>query len=175
MGQNIVLQGNSEIVADAVEGDGGNINITTQGFFVSADSDISASSQFGLDGNVRVETINGDRNLELAILPTNLINVKETITVGCNSRNNFALAGKGGLPQNPSEQLRGETVWQDLRLVEMDSKRSRESKNKRVQRPYQPIVEAQAWKINHSGNIELIALNSASVALDHDAGCPSLD
>jgi large exoprotein involved in heme utilization and adhesion len=58
---------NSDISANAVFGQGGNIQITTQGIFglklrdqLTCDSDITASSQFGVTGTVQVNTIGVD-------------------------------------------------------------------------------------------------------------------
>ncbi|MEY2856581.1 MAG: hypothetical protein RLZZ74_891 [Cyanobacteriota bacterium] len=166
---NLLLAQNSRILANAIQGQGGNIEIMTQGYFVSGDSLVSASSEFGLDGNIDVENINGDRPLELDQLPDNLVDRTQQIAKSCGvGTNQFAIAGRGGLPENPLQNLRGQTVWQDLRLAAIDS-----SKTSQVQ-PYQPstpILEAQAWKINDLGQIELIAINGDARRLDNQAGC----
>ncbi len=64
---------NSDIHADAIEGKGGNIQITTQGIFglkyrnyLTPENDITASSKLGINGNVQVNTI--------GINPTNSLN-----------------------------------------------------------------------------------------------------
>jgi filamentous hemagglutinin family protein len=158
----ILLIDRSSIVANASEGMGGNINLTTQGLFVSPDSKISASSEFGLDGTVEVETINGDRSIELEQLPEKPIQATEQITSGCTKGNNqFALTGKGGLPQNPGQYLRSETVWQDLRLP-LDRTTNFTTNDLPFERnsSQSNIVEAQAWKINQQGKVELVAVNS---------------
>jgi filamentous hemagglutinin family protein len=160
--ENIVLLDNSKIIADAIDGMGGNINITTQGLFVSPDSAITASSEFGLDGNVEVETINSDRSLELEQLPENPIQATEQITSGCTKGNNqFALTGKGALSENPGQNLRGETVWQDLRLP-LDKTTNFTTNDLPLEQnsSQSTIVEAQAWKINPQGKVELVAVNS---------------
>ncbi|MEL7246457.1 MAG: S-layer family protein, partial [Cyanobacteria bacterium J06573_2] len=58
---------NSDIIANAVEGNGGNINITTQGIFglefseqLTSESDITASSEFGINGTVDINNVNID-------------------------------------------------------------------------------------------------------------------
>jgi filamentous hemagglutinin family protein len=160
---NIVLLDNSQIIANAIEGMGGNINTTTQGLFTSPDSKISASSEFGLDGNVKVEAINGDRPIESEQLPEKPIQAAEQIAASCKMGNNqFTLASKGGLPQNPGQYLRGETVWQDLRLP-LDKTTTNFTTNDlpiEQNSPQSNIVEAQAWKINSQGKVELVAVNS---------------
>jgi filamentous hemagglutinin family protein len=85
---NIVLTANSRILANAIQGKGGNIEIMTQGYFVSGDSLVSASSKFGLDGNINVENINGDRPLELDQLPENLVDRTQQIAKSCGGGKN---------------------------------------------------------------------------------------
>jgi filamentous hemagglutinin family protein len=168
---NLVLAQNSRILANAIQGQGGNIEIMTQGYFVSADSLVSASSEFGLDGNVNVEMINGDRPLELDQLPTTLIDRTQQIAKACGvGTNQFAIAGRGGLPENPLQNLRGQTVWQDLRLTAIDPNNSSNSEIK-ADIPAKPILEAQAWKINDQGQIELIVTNALARRLDNSGGC----
>jgi large exoprotein involved in heme utilization and adhesion len=166
---NIVLAQNSRILANAIQGKGGDIEIMTQGYFVSKDSLVSASSEVGLDGNVEVDNLNGDRPLELDQLPDNLVDRTQQIAKSCGiGANQFAIAGRGGLPENPLQNLRGQTVWQDLRLTAIDSSNSEIE----ADTPAKPILEAQAWKINDLGQIELIAINADTrLSLDNQAGC----
>ena len=79
-GGNITLQPNfvvldtSPIIARAIGGNGGNINITTKGIYRFAlpdQSPIDASSQFGLDGVVTVASPEGETDEGLLVLPTN--------------------------------------------------------------------------------------------------------
>jgi filamentous hemagglutinin family protein len=166
---NIVLLENSQIIADAEEGNGGNIEITTQGYFVSGDSLVSASSEFGLDGNINVENINGDRPLELDQLPANLVDRTQQIAKSCGvGTNQFAIAGRGGLPENPWQNLRGQSVWQDLRLTAINSNNTNQVQ---AEQPSTLALEAQAWKINNQGQIELIAIGADARRLDNQAGC----
>jgi len=171
--ENIVLTKNSRILANAIQGKGGNIEIMTQGYFVSGDSLVSASSEFGLDGNINVENINGDRPLELDQLPDNLVDRTQQMAKSCGvGANQFAIAGRGGLPENPLQNLRGQTVWQDLRLMAIDSSNSNSNSEIEADTPAKPILEAQAWKINDLGQIELIAINADTrLSLDNQAGC----
>ena len=157
--ENLVLTNNSQIIAEAEKGNGGNINITTQGYFVDLSSDISASSEFGLDGDVEVETIQSDRTIELDSLPNKPINAAEQITSGCSFDSDFAIAGKGGLPDNPIQHIRNETTWQDLRIPAIDNPQVTE----RSWLFFKPnsAREAQNWKINSQGKVELVAQKSS--------------
>jgi len=79
---------------------------------------VSASSELGLDGNIEIETINGDRPIELEQLPVKVAPATQ-MTQTCGVGNNqFAISGRDGLPENPSQNLRGQfgQLWQDLRL-----------------------------------------------------------
>ena len=169
--ENIVLFGSSQINANAVSGKGGNIAIDTQGYFVSADSSVTASSDFGLDGNIKVETINSDRTLELTPLPAKVVNAAEKISTGCNFGNDFTIVGRGGLPANPNQYLRGQVIWQDLRLLSIDSTKQLESISQAKKRSSESVIEAQAWKINKLGKIELIAVDSDNIARINFADC----
>ncbi|GAB4549556.1 MAG: hypothetical protein Tsb0014_44200 [Pleurocapsa sp.] len=163
---NLVLLDNSQIIADAVFGNGGKINITTVGLFISADSLISASSEYGLDGTVEIEEVSGDRKLELNQLPVKLIDASQQITTGCSLQNNFVISGKGGLPENPTQNLRSQTVWQDIRLLKLDSVQTSYSKQSLpIVSSKPPIVqEANALQVNSQGNLELIANQPTSIA-----------
>jgi filamentous hemagglutinin family protein len=168
--ENMIVTKNSRILANAIQGKGGNIEITTQGYFVSGDSLVSASSEFGLDGNIKVENINGDRPLELDQLPDNLVDRTQQIAKSCGvGTNQFAIAGRGGLPESPWQNLRGQTVWQDLRLTAIDSSIS--NNELEADTPAKPILEAQAWRINDLGRIELIVTNAVARRLDNLGGC----
>lgn len=159
--KNIILRNNSQIIADAVAGDGGNISISTQGLFSDLGSNISASSQFGLDGNVNVETINGDRTLELTQLPQSPIDATEIVTQGCSVSEDFVITGRGGLPTNPAQHLSGTTVWQDLRTPKINlAQVPPETSSILLAENSNQISEASTWQVNSQGNIELLAEHS---------------
>jgi filamentous hemagglutinin family protein len=153
---NIVLLENSKIIADAIQGNGGNINITTQGYFVSPDSKISASSELGLDGNINIENLNGDRQFELDRLPENIQDSTNLIAVSCSSNDNnaFAVIGNGGIPNSPYSTQSLNATWYDLRPL-------KEKKATVTSTP--PVLqEANTTIINSDGEIELVALNPLS-------------
>ena len=149
---------NSRILANAIAGNGGNIAMTTQGYFVAPNSLVSASSKFGLDGEINIDHLNSDRFFELTPLPDNFIDRTKDIIASCDvGDNKFAIAGQGGLPENPRQYLRGQTVWQDLRLLSKNptTTTNHSSTTEYSQKPR--IIEAQTWKINQQGNVELVA------------------
>ena len=155
---------NSDIVANAVRGRGGNIQITTQGIFglkfrdqLTPDNDITASSQLGVNGNVQVNTIGVDPNSGLVQLPANITNPAQQIATGCstNQGSRFVATGRGGVPQNPNQQITSDRTWDDVR----DLSAYRKTGNVTPQTHVSPkvLVEATSWHRNADGKIELIA------------------
>ena len=155
---------NSDIVANAVRGRGGNIQITTQGIFglkfrdqLTPDNDITASSQLGVNGNVQVNTIGVDPNSGLVQLPANVTNPAQQIATGCstNQGSRFVATGRGGVPQNPNQQITSDRTWDDVR----DLSAYRKTGNVTPQTHVSPkvLVEATSWHRNADGKIELIA------------------
>ena len=160
----IVGLNNSDIVANAVRGRGGNIQITTQGIFglkfrdqLTPDNDITASSQLGVNGNVQVNTIGIDPNSGLVQLPANVTNPAQQIATGCstNQGSRFVATGRGGVPQNPLQQITSDRTWSDIR----DISAYRKTQKVQAQMPQSPeaLVQATSWRRNPQGKIELVA------------------
>ena len=108
-----VSKENSDIVANAVLGSGGNINITTQGIFglefrdqLTEESDITASSEFGVNGTVDINNFSIDPSSGLVELPVALSDSSQQIATGCsnNTGSSFVATGRGGIPQNPTNK-----------------------------------------------------------------------
>jgi len=145
----IIGRNNSDIRANAVEGDGGNINITTDVILLALGSEVDASSQFGLGGEVEIKTPDTNRQLSIIELPQKIVNPTALIAAVCPVKNQETLVttGKGGLAANPRQNLRGESVWEDLRnMTDVAKSSANES-----------ILEAKAWNINHRGKVELLS------------------
>ncbi len=160
---------NSDIIANAVTGNGGNINITTQGIFgltfrdrLTPNSDITASSQFGVNGTVEINNITIDPSSGLVELPKELTDPSQQIANRCSSNNDssFVSTGRGGIPQNPKEYVYVNPTWSDIR----DLSAFRKQNNNTVENPLlsnQPaIVEATGFIRNENGVIELVALEN---------------
>uniref|UniRef100_A0ACD5GMF4 Uncharacterized protein n=1 Tax=Desertifilum tharense IPPAS B-1220 TaxID=1781255 RepID=A0ACD5GMF4_9CYAN len=136
-----VREENSDIVANAVRGSGGNIQIATQSLLglqnrdrLTDESDITASSQFGLSGTVQINTLDVDPSSGLVALPSNVNDPTQQIAVGCGETqgSRFVATGRGGVPENPIQQVSYDRPWQDLRDV------SSEGSSSRVQTPQTP-------------------------------------
>ncbi|MBL1179192.1 filamentous hemagglutinin N-terminal domain-containing protein [Pantanalinema sp. GBBB05] len=165
-----VLKENSDIVANAVLGSGGNIQITTQGIFglkyqpqLTPNSDITASSQFGINGSVQINTIDVDPSSGLVQLSDTLADPSQQIATGCSSgqSSRFVATGRGGVPQNPTQQVTDDRTWNDLR----DLSAYRQANHPVAATPTSPttIVEASGWQRHANGTIELLAQPSPTV------------
>ncbi len=118
---------NSDITANAFEGRGGNINITTQAIFglkfrdeLTPLSDITASSELGVDGTVNINTPGIDPSRGLSTLPNDA--VAPDVNDSCEAiEEDEAVAffdiGKGGTLTNPDEPVNAES-WRWLALAE---------------------------------------------------------
>jgi filamentous hemagglutinin family protein len=147
---------NSDIVANAIQGRGGNIQITTQGIFglkyrpqLTATNDITASSEFGVNGTVEVNNIGLDPNAGLTELPGNLVDPSQQIATGCNRNQgaSFVITGRGGIPADPIQGLNSNRPWQDPRDV-VNSIATINSPQ---------LIEATSWQLTPQGQPQLIA------------------
>ena len=176
---------NSDIIANAVEGMGGNINITTNGIFglkfrdeVTPESDITASSQFGVNGTVEINNISIDPSSGLVELPVELTDSSQKIASGCSNKTNsaFVATGRGGIPQNPSEQMHSNRTWSDIR----DNNASYHNVNSNVSEVTpisrrSAIIEATGFIRNQNGKIELVALSPRSLSAKQLSECSGLN
>ena len=176
---------NSDINANAFQGNGGNITINTPGLFgiqfrnQQTDlSDITATSQFGINGTVNLNLRETDITSTLVQLPEELIDPSKLIVAGCptNQDANFTITGRGGLPEDPRQMLLGEVVLQDLRSPVATARIPVHHQQSSVDSQPPTIVEAKGWIVNPEGQIELVANNTFSRGRFSDAtvDCSSL-
>jgi filamentous hemagglutinin family protein len=167
---------NSDITANAFEGDGGDIDITANGLFgiefrleQTPRSDITASSEFGLAGTVAINNPDVDPTSGLVELPDQTTDPSDRVIAGCAAAagNSFTITGRGGLPENPTSTIRGETVVSDLRdLTESDSQENLPPvKNQVHQQPPKSIVQVNGWILNQNGEVQLIAASPKDTSL----------
>ncbi|WP_236144548.1 two-partner secretion domain-containing protein [Nostoc sp. CMAA1605] len=162
---------NSDIVANAVRGKGGNIDITTQGILglkfrhqLTAENDITASSEIGLSGTVQVNTIGVDPNAGLLELPENVTDPSQQIATGCAdaSSSSFIATGRGGIPQNPMQEVRSDRTWSDTR--DISAFPTAPQIQAKISQSPQLLVQATSWHRNAQGKIELITNQSPTQA-----------
>ena len=181
---------NSDIIANAFLGQGGNINIDVAGVFgieerekLTPLSDITASSQFGQVGNVGINRPDVDPQRSLVKLPDEVVDASNVIVDACRpgealSRGEFTIRGRGGLPSNPNERLDNPTGLTELGYPNTDSSNSLPSEpgtslpsevSPNLSDTHTPsIVEAQGWIVDADGNVVLTA--QATTVTPHSPG-----
>ena len=147
----IVAQDNSDLRANAFLGQGGNIDINTEVILLSLDSEVDASSEFGLDGVVEIQSPTTNERIGVVRFseevkdPTALISAICPIEVD----NAMVTTGKGGLAENPSQALRSQSLWEDLRDFSLN--------NSNIASQDTKILEAAGLQIDSQGNLELVS------------------
>ncbi|MEO0839166.1 MAG: filamentous hemagglutinin N-terminal domain-containing protein [Cyanobacteria bacterium J06643_5] len=162
---------NSDIKANANTGDGGNIDITTQNILglqfrrkITSQSDITATSKFGVNGQVTFNQLNVDPSFTLIDFASNL-SQEAKIQPGCaaSEGNNFVISGRGGLPQSPNDLFSGNTIFAglvDLVVPEPVASTNYINFNNRIitiDNPKSQIVEANGWIKDINGNVIFVA------------------
>ncbi|WP_272819129.1 filamentous hemagglutinin N-terminal domain-containing protein [Scytonema hofmannii] len=166
---------NSDITANAFEGRGGLIGISTQGIFglkkresLTPLSDITAFSQQNpqFDGEIVINIENPDISNELVALPTNLVDVGRLITQGCSvgrvitdkQESQFIVTGRGGLPPQPGEALRIPAI------AVHGSTFVAEKQDQSPDITTTPLVEANGWRFDEHGQVILTAATTSGSA-----------
>ena len=101
---------NSQILAQANQGQGGNINITAGTFLADPTSLVSASSQFGLSGTVNIQSPVSSLSGTLATLPQRPLQVGNLLSQRCAAQasgrlSSLVVAGRDSLPTEPGGWL----------------------------------------------------------------------
>ncbi|AFZ02489.1 filamentous hemagglutinin N-terminal domain-containing protein [Calothrix sp. PCC 6303] len=172
---------NSDMIANAFKGKGGNIEIRTQDIIglefrdtltptKDLTNDITASSEFNVNGTIRINNVGVDPNSGLIELPENVTDPSQQIASGCstNQGSSFVATGKGGIPQNPSLDVRSDTsaglyslrTWSDIR--DISAFRTTQSVQAQIPKLPETLVQATAWYRNAQGKIELVVDKSSN-------------
>lgn len=115
---------NSDILASAQRGRGGNIQINAESLFGieqrqpnPVTNDIDASSDFGLDGTVSILVPDVDAIERAAELPSNIIEPDTVVAQACPGSgtaiaggSSLTILGKGGIPVSPTEPLGSDVI-----------------------------------------------------------------
>jgi filamentous hemagglutinin family protein len=151
---------NNDIIANAQQGNGGSIKINAQSVFGikerplnSTTNDINASSEFGLDGKIVINTPDVDPFQETTEAPENIVESDQVVAGVCDAtqtaqdilagrENTFVVNGRGGVPPTPIEPMLSETLVIDGQSIEPDAQvqRRREAEEKALQEQYPPIM-----------------------------------
>lgn len=106
-----VILNHSKIIASAIGGNGGNINIVAGVFLTSPDSVIDASSTFGISGRIAIESPITSLSSTLAPLPQGFLQVAGLLRARCAARlqqgqsSSFVVAGRDRVPLEPGNLL----------------------------------------------------------------------
>jgi filamentous hemagglutinin family protein len=173
----IGLPGNNDITANANGGSGGNINITSQGLFginyraigSNFTNDITASSIFGQNGAVRIDTPGtdpGKSSNELPQVPTDASNQISQACGASNRENKLTVAGRGGLPPNADDLLTPNIVWRDARATNSQPRIGS------VTTPTQLAPPAVGWLLDGKGKVTLVAAATNGQQTGTSIVCP---
>ena len=179
---------NNDIIANASQGRGGEINIDTQAIFGleerplnSITNDINASSQAtGLDGTVDINNPAVDPTTGLINLPASVGDASDQISQnpcqqGVGSQ--FIVTGKGGLPPNPTETLNSDRIT--VGLVEPLS-RERDGETRKLgdevtgrEDTVTEAVPAMGWVFNDKGEVTLTAYKTTDTEIKRSSQATS--
>jgi large exoprotein involved in heme utilization and adhesion len=158
----------SDIVADANQGRGGNIYITVEGIYGlrfrprrTGKSDITASSNVvGQEGTVQINA-SFDPTQGLTNLPLDLAEapMEDSCQANRETGSRFVVTGRGGLPPNPDDSLSSDP---ELVGLVTPARRTQQRSNPPVSNHSTrstptPVVEAQSWQFDANGNVVLTA------------------
>ncbi len=179
----------SDIRANAVRGRGGNVTIKTDGLFgitpalfPTVQSDITASSQVGIQGQINIIQPDVQPTQGLIELPNQVIDASNQIAQDCpRSRNakkplgNFIVTGRG-IPPNATQPLNGTLNLTQLATLDSQSASTKPNTSSIPKLPPTSptvIVEAQGWVKTPDGKIMLVAqVPTAPTATTTSAACP---
>ena len=171
---------NNDILATAEEGRGGNIIANVEGIFGleerdippdgdidslrdNSTSDISASSEVGVDGDVLLFTLNVDPTRGLGELPLDITDPSRLVAEGCvaaapsddiEPQGEFTQTGRGGLSADPTDVLTDDALLEQPSPANQtdlsDSTPATASDSEA-----QPLIEAQGLVVNANNKVEL--------------------
>ncbi|MBE0617143.1 MAG: hypothetical protein IH608_04360, partial [Proteobacteria bacterium] len=106
-----VILKNSQVVANAFEGTGGNIRIVSDVFLVDSQSRVDASSELGVSGTVDIQSPISDVSGLVGPLNTDFVSASALLRERCLARvregkySSFVVGGRDGLPIEPGNLL----------------------------------------------------------------------
>ncbi len=162
----VVTLQNSQVLAQAVEGQGGNINIIAGTFLADPSSVISASSQFGLSGAVNIQSPVSSLSGSLATLPQQPFHARQLLRQRCAAQSggqlsSLVIAGRDALPAEPGGWLMSPPMFAGGGVTGT------------AQMPAGHFVESASEPLAHVGQEADRRALSEHVALGLTAGCRS--
>ena len=194
--QALIALENSDITANATDNFGGRIVASAKTILgtayreqLTAESDITASSALGpaFSGSVELNSPEVDPTNGLAELPEGLA-AADQIASACEKldSNTFVVTGRGGLPEDASQVVTSESIWNDFRLIEgsdsfVEQKSSIVATDNKLENistidsatEDSAVIEAQTWSVNHEGEVVLGIYAETPAAPHYSATCRS--
>ena len=161
------LTENSDIRANAFEGNGGQIIIRSRGIIgiepqdeLTPNSDITTRSERGIDGVIQITTTDDALDRPQFELPSDLVDASRLVAQGCGTseriaqhrQGEFFNIGRGGITPLATHRVvdTNSTAVDDLQLPSVwNATHSNHSEN--------PYVEAQGAVIDAQGDVQLVA------------------
>jgi len=167
-----LLLENNDITANAFSGKGGNVDINVRSIFgiearsqPTPQSDITATSELGVQGQISIQQPDVQPTEGLVELPTEVIDASNQIGQNCPRGRNakkplgeLIVSGRGGsLPPNSLQPLTGINKIRDLATLDGESSKLTASSIPYLPPTQSAIVEAQGWVKTPDGKIILVA------------------
>ncbi|NER22983.1 MAG: S-layer family protein [Symploca sp. SIO1C2] len=158
----------SDIIAKAEGGNGGRIDITSnlglygiqEGKAIDGNgtNDIDASSDFGISGQITINSLAIDPSQGLSELPIDTVapQLDQTCSPTGSGRNEFTVTGRDGLPPSPTDMLSSQRAIADLGTPVNSTVIEQNPTANSTSSP-ESLVEAQGWIIDEQGNVLLTA------------------
>lgn len=161
----------NDIVANASEGSGGNINITAEEIFGLSEgkstpgnmtNDLDVSSDFGFDGNLSLNTPDVDATEGVRELNEGAIAAEDSVQQACSANSvntsSLSLQGRGNIPKKPTDILSSDYIVPsngDSQMSENNSQEQDEVAIASIDTARGKIYPARGLKITETGAIIL--------------------
>ena len=188
-----VSQEDSDITANAFSGRGGRVDIKTDGIFgiqsqsqLTDFSDITASSDLGVDGEIFIDNPDVNPSKGVEELPADVVNaaglINQNLCTAARRGSEFVIIGRGGLPASPHNVGNVNSTWEDWSIareseISPPKPIKRDNQSTRKNESKTPIVEAQGWIFDNNGDIIFTAFPVQVTAKDtwlHPNDCQRL-
>lgn len=179
---------NSDITANAIENFGGRVTVNAATIIgtqfreqLTPESDITASSALGpqFSGTVELTSPEIDPAQGIATL-SEAVAASDQVAAACSigADNDFVATGRGGVPEDASQALRGSSLWQDLRLADAvtqentpDTSAHEPPSNDTTTALSETIIEAQGVTMSADGKVSFWARPSGQQVANHQHHC----
>ena len=169
-----VPNSNSDIIASAEQGRGGNITVNARSIFGIEErplsdltNDLNASSEFGLSGIVEIEVLDVDLSgdkIQSVSPPIGTQVVRVCDPEDALGQNSFLVSGRNSLQNFSKAALAGNLGWEDWQIGQLNGESSNSSIDLLpTKSEASKIVEAQNWIVNDAGKVELVAKTATTL------------